>query len=157
MENEEPRAESAEDPNFCVLCASARNLFSKGLVMSALAEAVYEILRRRVGLSEPRITYAELAAALRDWSEEFEYTHHRNPQLYTALGEVGRECRRLRLPPLPALVVRADTRRPGEAYYRGRRSGRVYKDDQISAWRRDLEAVRQATYPARGDKRRKMK
>src|ERR1051325_4213287 len=100
-------------------------------MMSPLAEAIYEILRRRIGCADPRITYKELATALRDFDEAFEYANHRNPQLYTALGEIGRECRRLRLPPMPALVVRADTRRPGEAYYTGKCSGMVYKDDQV--------------------------
>jgi len=30
--------------------------------MSPLAEAIYEILRRRIGRDDPRITYKELAA-----------------------------------------------------------------------------------------------
>ena len=115
--------------------------------MSSLAKAIYEILRLRIGHDDPRITYKELASALHDFSEEFEYAHHRNPQLYLALGEVGLECRRLRLPPLPALVVRADTRRPGDAYFAGKASAGVFKDDRVKAWRRDLEAVKRATYP----------
>src|SRR5438309_4540424 len=110
--------------------------------MSPLAAAIYDILRARIRLREPRITYAELAEALRDTSEEFEYVHHRNQRLYLALAEVGKECRRLKRPPLPALVVRADTRRPGAAYYTGK-----YKGEQVAAWRRDLDAVKQATYP----------
>jgi hypothetical protein len=117
--------------------------------MSPMAEAIYEILRRRIGRDDPRITYKELAAALRDCDEAFEYAHYRNPQLYTALGEIGRECRRARLPPMPALVVRADTRRPGDAYYAAKSSGIVYKGDSVIAWRRDLEAVKRATYPPR--------
>jgi hypothetical protein len=120
--------------------------------MSPLAEAVYEILRVRTSNPDPRITYAELAEALRDTSEEFEYVHHRNRQLYVALTEVGQECRRLRLPPLPALVVRADTRRPGAAYYEGKCSATVFKGEQVAAWRRDLEAVQRATYPPRGSR-----
>src|SRR5262245_19311653 len=111
--------------------------------MSPLAAAVYDILRRRTTLADPRITYAELAARLRDWSEEFEYAHHRNRELYTALDEVGAACRRLKLPPLPALVVRADTGRPGAAYF----DGAAFRDEQVTAWRRDLEAVQQARYP----------
>jgi hypothetical protein len=114
--------------------------------MSPLARAVYDILQQRTSLPDPRITYAELAAALRAVSDEFEHVHHRTRPLYTALDEVGMECRRLGLPPLPALVVRADTRRPGEAYYA---SGLVYRGERVAAWRRDLEAVRQATYPPR--------
>src|SRR5262249_38483317 len=93
-------------------------------------------------------TYKELAAALRDYSDEFDFAHQRNPSLYEALAEVGQECRRLRRAPLPALVVRADTRRPGDAYYGGKLSG-MYRGEKISAWRGDLEAVKKARYPSR--------
>lgn len=117
--------------------------------MSPLAAAIYEILRQRTTLPDPRITYAELAGQLRDTSEDLFDVHHRDRRLYAALTEVGRECRRLRLPPLPALVVRADTRRPGAAYYEGKCTGVVSRGDRIAAWRRDLEAVRGAIYPAR--------
>jgi hypothetical protein len=110
---------------------------------------MYEILRSRTTRDEPRITYAELAARLRDESEEFEHIYHRSPELYAALREVGRECHRLRLPPLPALVVRADTRRPGDAYYAGKCTGYIARANQIAAWRRDLENVKRSTYPPR--------
>ncbi len=115
--------------------------------MSPLAEAVYEILRARVPQPDPRITYKELAAQLRESAEEFADVHHRNRELYAALGEVGHECRRLALPALPALVVRADTGRPGQAYFEGTCSGVVYRGEKVSAWRRELEAVKLATYP----------
>jgi hypothetical protein len=117
--------------------------------MTPLAQTMYEILRRRTSLEDPRITYAELAEQLRDASDDFEAIHHRSRQLYAALAEVGAECRRRRLPPLPALVVRADTRRPGAAYYEGRCTGIVYRGEKVAAWMRDLEAVKGATYPAR--------
>jgi hypothetical protein len=113
------------------------------VTLSPLAQATYAILRRRVTLAEPRITYAQLAEQLRDQSTDFEYIHHRGRALYAALTEIGRACRRLKLPPLPALVVRADTKRPGEAYY----SGGAFKGEKIAAWRRDLEAVRGARFP----------
>ncbi len=116
--------------------------------MTPLAEVIYDILRRRTSLDDPRITYAELAEQVRDAGDEFEYVHHRNRQLYVALTEVGAECRRLKLPPLPALVVRADTRRPGEAYYEGKCGG-VYRGERIAGWRRDLEAVKGTMYPTR--------
>lgn len=115
--------------------------------MSPLAEAAYEILRARTGMPDPRITYKELAAQLRDFAEDFESVHHRSRQLYAALNEVGQECRRLKLPSLPALVVRADTGRPGQAFVKGACSGVVYRDDQVSAWRREVEAVQRASYP----------
>jgi hypothetical protein len=117
--------------------------------MSPLAEAVYEILRRRTSRPDPRITYAELAEQLRDASEDFDYVHHRTRPLYAALNEVGAECRRLGLPPLPALVVRADTRRPGAAYFRGKCTGLVHRGEKVAAWQRDVEAVKQTAYPAR--------
>ena len=117
--------------------------------MSPLAAVIYDILRRRTSLDDPRITYAELAEQIRDAGDEFEYVHHRNRQLYAALTEVGAECRRLKLPPLPALVVRADSGRPGEAYYEGKCGGTVYRGERIAAWRRDLEAVKMTKYPRR--------
>jgi hypothetical protein len=117
--------------------------------MSPLAEIIYDILRRCTSLEEPRITYAELAEQVRDAGDEFEYVHHRNRQLYAALAEVGAECRRRKLPPLPALVVRADTRRPGDAYYEGKCGGMGSRGERIAAWRQDLEAVKAARYPER--------
>jgi hypothetical protein len=117
--------------------------------MSPLAEAVYEILRSWTSRPDPRITYAELAEQLREADEDFADIYHRSRQLYAALGEVGTVCRRLGLPALPALVVRADTRRPGAAYFEGKCSGSAYKGESVSAWRRELEAVREATYPPR--------
>jgi len=117
--------------------------------MSALARAVYAILRSRLCADDPRITYAELARAVGDAHAALDYLNHRSRELYTALDEVGRECRRLRLPPLPALVVRADTRRPGDAYHAARSAGKVLtRDQQVAAWQRDLERVKKANYPA---------
>jgi hypothetical protein len=86
---------------------------------------------------------------LRDISEAFETVSHRSHELYAALDELGRECRRLGLPPLPALVVRADTKRPGAAYYAARSAKSVTRGEAIEAWRNDLEAVKGAVYPAR--------
>ena len=113
--------------------------------MSPLAVAIYDLLRRRVGQSDPRITYGELARELRERAEAFEHITHRSHELYAALCEIGAECRRLGLPPLPALVVRADTRRPGDAYFAG--SPLAHRGERTAAWQRDLDAVRQATYP----------
>src|SRR5262249_61628812 len=106
--------------------------------MSPLAEAVYDILRVRPGLADPRITYAELARALREAAEEFEAINPRNRDLYAALGEVAQECRRLGLPSLAALGVRADSRRPREAYYVG--TPFRFRGEAAAAWREELEA-----------------
>jgi hypothetical protein len=115
--------------------------------MSPLASAVYDILRVRPTEDDPRLSYAELAALLRGVSEDFESITHRSRQFYAALAEVADECARLGLPSLAALVVRADSRRPGDAYYEGMES--PYKGERIAEWRRDLEAVRLAVYPPR--------
>src|ERR1700688_1856412 len=117
--------------------------------MSPLSEAVYEILRSQASEAEPRITYKELAERLRDSSDDFAHVNHRSQQLYASLWDVGRECRRLRLPGLPALVVRADTRRPGDAYFEAPGSRLLYKGEKVAAWRRELEAVKGAKYPRR--------
>ena len=120
---------------------------NKGPGMSPLAEAVYDILRSRPGLADPRISYAELAARVREAREDVEGAHHRDRRLYAALGEVHDECVRLGLPSLAALVVRADSRRPGEAYFQGMAS--PFRGERIEAWRRELEAVKRAAYPPR--------
>jgi hypothetical protein len=117
--------------------------------VTPLADVVYEILRRRTSLADPRITYARLAEQVRDTSDDFEHVHHRSRELYAALVEVGGECRRLRLPPLPALVVRADTGRPGSAYYEGKCTGVIHRGEKVAAWRRDLDAVKGTAYPPR--------
>jgi hypothetical protein len=117
--------------------------------MSPLAEAVYEVLRAQPGRPDPRITYAELAETLRETSTEFEHITHRSRQLYAALGEVAQACGRLGLPSLAALVVRADSRRPGEAYHQGRTPPLRFKGEKIAAWRQELEAASQAVYPPR--------
>jgi len=113
--------------------------------MSPLAGAIYRILRARLSEADPRISYAELGRTLRETDERFETINHRSRELYAALMEVGEKCRGLELPPLPALVVRADTRRPGDAYY----AARGFRGEKIAAWQRDLEAVKASKYPAR--------
>jgi hypothetical protein len=113
--------------------------------MSPLALAVYKILRGRLKLADPRISYGELARELRDLSDEFETITARSQSLYASLWEIGAACRRLKLPPMPALVVRADSRRPGDAYYEGMAS--QYRGERVAQWRNDLEAVKRGKYP----------
>src|SRR5690242_8370969 len=119
--------------------------------MTPLAEAVYEILRSRPGMPEPRISYAELGRRLRDVSDDFEYVTHRSRELYAALGEVAGECRRLGLPCLAALVVRADSGRPGAAYFQGMADAQ-HTGERVAAWRDEVEAVKQATYPGKEER-----
>jgi hypothetical protein len=119
--------------------------------MSPLAEAVYDVLRLRPGRADPRITYAELARSLREASDALAHITHRSRELYAALGEVSAACRRLGLPCLAALVVRADSRRPGEAYFQGTGGETLHRGEKVAAWRQELEAVSRAVYPPRAD------
>ncbi len=116
--------------------------------MTSLAKAVYDILRRRLGSDDPRISYAELARELRGMAEEFDHLNHRSRELYLALCEVGDACDRLGLPSLAALVVRADSRRPGDAYYAGM-PAKLSRGEKVALWREELEAAMRAKYPAR--------
>ena len=60
------------------------------------------------------------------------------------LVEIGEQRRRLDLPLLPALVVRADSRKPGAAYFETDSP----RGEQLEEWRREVEAVKAATYPS---------
>jgi hypothetical protein len=110
----------------------------------SLARAVWRILRRRTRLADPRISYKELAVTLREAADEFDFVTARSRQLYAALCVVGAACRRLGLPCLAALVVRADSRRPGAAYF----DGAAPRGEQVAAWRDEVEAVRASSYPS---------
>jgi hypothetical protein len=105
---------------------------------------VWDLLRLRTTLEDPRISYKELAIELREQFEEFEHITQRSQELYQALVETGERCRQLDLPLLPALVVRADSRKPGAAYF----DGEDPRGEEIEEWRREVEAVKAATYPA---------
>src|SRR5262245_46308986 len=90
-----------------------------GVALSPLARAVYRLLRQRVGLADPRITYKELACLLRDGDDAFEHLTHRSRELYAVLWG-GR-----RLPaPRPAAAARPGRARrhtpPGRRLLRGR-------------------------------------
>jgi hypothetical protein len=115
--------------------------------VTPLATAIYDLLRRRLRQADPRITYGELARTLRERKPAFAHVTHRSQELYAALCEIGAACRQKDLPPLPALVVRADTRRPGDAYYAD--MPYQYRGERIAAWQRDFDSVRDANYPRR--------
>lgn len=113
--------------------------------MTSLARSIYRLLVARLGEDDARISYKELGIALRELSDEFEHINQRSHSMYTALAEVSEVCRERKLPCLAALVVRSDSRRPGEAYFHGMAS--PYRGERIQAWREEVEAVRQAEYP----------
>lgn len=78
--------------------------------MSPLANQIYKHLLTQVRRRSTSITYGELATAVD--------VHPRSPALHQALGELTNACRHAKLPALPAIVCRADSRRPSDGYYK---------------------------------------
>jgi len=101
--------------------------------MSPLATRVYKQLLSSLRRNKISMTYAELAAAVE--------VHHRNPHLHAALGEVTNACRHLQLPCLPAMVWRADVRRPSEGYYKVAHPRAQTDDARLAAWEREHARV----------------
>ena len=110
--------------------------------MTPLARRVYSHLRRRAA-SSTSISYGELATTLA--------VHQRSPKLHAALGEVSNACRHASLPCLPALVWRADTRRPSAGYYKVAHPRAATDRARIAAWEREHAAVLAAAarFPAK--------
>jgi hypothetical protein len=101
--------------------------------MSPLASRVYKQLVSSLRHNKLSMTYGELAAAVE--------VHHRNPHLHAALGEVTNTCRHLHLPCLPAMVWRADNRRPSEGYYRVAHPRAHTEEARVAAWEREHARV----------------
>lgn len=101
--------------------------------MSPLASKVYKQLRVQVRRKNPSITYAELAAAID--------VHPRSRKLHEALGEVTNACRHAQLPVLPAIVWRADTRRPSDGYYKVAHPRAHTDEARVAAWQREHDRV----------------
>lgn len=88
----------------------------------------------------PTLTYKELAAAVGRANPALA-AHPRSGSFHAALGEVSAACRAARLPCLPALVCRRDTRRPSAGYYKAAHPLVRSDDGREKAWRRELARV----------------
>lgn len=104
--------------------------------MTPLAQRIYQQLLRRARSATPAITYAELASVLGRHA-----VHPRSPKLHAALGEVTNACRHEGLPCLPALVWRADRRRPSDGYYKAAHPRAHTDAARIAAWEREHASV----------------
>lgn len=111
--------------------------------MSPLAHKIYKHLLTQVRRKNASITYGELAAAID--------VHPRSPALHQALGEVTNACRHAKLPALPAIVCRADSKRPSAGYYKAAHPRAHTDDARISAWEREHAKVLESTadFPAK--------
>lgn len=101
--------------------------------MTPLARKIYRRLLRRARSPRPSITYAELAVEVE--------LHPRSPKLHAALGEIGQACRHAKLPCLPAIVWRADTRRPSTGYFKVAHPREHTRRRQLAAWEREHASV----------------
>nr|HEX4314749.1 hypothetical protein [Kofleriaceae bacterium] len=114
--------------------------------MTPLANAIYKLLVRRLRAGALSITYGDLSAAL----PARVATHQRSRNLHGALCEVSRACHARQLPRLPAMVWRADRKRPGPIYF-GEAHPRLRSvEAQRAAWELEHAAVvaAAARYPA---------
>ena len=105
--------------------------------MSPLARHIYKQLRRRVRAKNMSITYGELARELGD-RRGSNALHPRSSTFHAALGEVSTACRDHRLPCLPAIVLRNDTRRPSDGYYKVAHPRARSERTRIAAWQREI-------------------
>ena len=111
--------------------------------MSPIANQIYKHLLSAVRKNKNSITYAELAKAVD--------VHPRSPQLHAALGEVTNACRHSQLPVLPAIVCRADSKRPSDGYYKVAHPRAHTDEARVSAWERERAKVMSAAgdFPAK--------
>ncbi len=101
--------------------------------MSPLAHRIYKQLLTRVRRNKASITYGELASAID--------LHPRNPKLHAALGELSNACRHQQLPCLPAIVWRADSKRPSDGYYKVAHPRAHTDEARVAAWEREHARV----------------
>jgi hypothetical protein len=111
--------------------------------MSPIANQIYKHLLSQVRKQNTSITYAELAKAVD--------VHPRSPKLHAALGEVTNACRHAQLPVLPAIVCRADSKRPSDGYYKVAHPRAHTDEARVSAWEREHAKVMGAAgdFPAK--------
>lgn len=118
--------------------------------LSALASAIYDILRGLVPDPGAEITYSELVNQLGRMPRPNEGLHYRDARLDEALGELVDACRAQELPAISALVIREAERNPGVGYYPKAHplewaQGLIFAE---VVWANERERVRQTSYPA---------
>jgi len=115
--------------------------------ISILASAIYDVLRPMVPGHNVSITYTELVNALPLLPQQYANLQARDPRLDEALGELVHACRAQNLPAISALVVRNDTKQPGNGYYGAAHPGVDDDEERTVAWGHEAETARQTEYP----------
>lgn len=117
-------------------------------MLTALAAAIFAVLRNRVPSPAGQITYDDLVHRLGALPPPNAGLSARDPRLDAALGELVRACRANNLPAISALVVRADTGQPGVGYYPVADPATA-NDDALRtiAWGNEMLLVRATNYP----------
>jgi hypothetical protein len=116
-------------------------------MLTSLAEDIYNLLRERVPAPahrDPCITYSELVGLL---SPNHKIVDGRDPRLAQALGDLVRLCQQKGWPLVSALVVRADSRRPGAGYHDVACPDEHDEAKQEIGWANELARVKQYVYP----------
>lgn len=118
-------------------------------MLSALAKAIYEILRTLVPDDLADISYSDLVSRLGPMPPPNQDLEAHDVRLDDALGELVHACRAQNLAAIAAMVVfKDDPRVPGAGYYKTAHPQEARNNVlAMIAWARELEAVRKTTYP----------
>lgn len=110
--------------------------------MTPLARAVYEVLRQRVPSRNGQISYSSLSSQLPPPFTGIDYHFG----LSAPLGEIVHACTARGLPPLSALVVRADVGYPGDLYFTTAYPG-TEEGEAMRRWAVDFKSAKSTSYP----------
>ena len=122
------------------------------MALSQLATEIYEVLRAYANSANGEITYQELVMALGPLPPPNQDLHWRDSRLDEALGELVTTCRGHQLPALSAIVVRANERSPGAAYFPIAHPQEFAIGGEVAAmraWEAEVRRIRVASYPER--------
>jgi hypothetical protein len=115
--------------------------------LSPLAREIYKVLRLRVPAIHPEMTYKQLAEPLPPLGKPFEDVGFHDPRLDQALADTVHACRAVGLPALSAIVVNAETKKPGKRYYAEAHPSVGGDIEKEVAWAREMELAKITSYP----------
>ena len=107
-----------------------------------LLKAIYNVLKKRVKLTDSFITYSELISQL---PAPYNKMSPRNKLLHEALGEIVTKCHAQKLAALSALVVNKQFNRPGAGYFI---VAHPKVKDPEKAWVKEVNQIKTCKYPS---------